>query len=336
MNTSLSANLFPQDSASGHEEMKLTQDQVKEKYFRLPPDKRNHFQRLVCPFPFHIDWLKFLQFWREQEMKSAHDLPADPMPIEELFILREFKSLQVLRGELKPNNLMRSSGLPSQSLFPHPIENCLIPIYVKSIGRGKPTANAVLCVPTVDDLEKLLTTASTQCKEEIYPREPEPDKKQLTEIEARKTELRRKHRKHLALLRKKRKREIDACHRLQTRFERSESKYESAGVCAEYNQQMDTLFTPGDPLAMLKQMSRSPIGFVTFGNESYKIGRGAGTGYISMGGFRRLISFYQEYVNHLRLQKVPDEEIETLLQGVVLIRDAKSSMTYRYAQLHIG
>lgn len=59
---------FPPDSAAGKLEEKRIENELKEKYFRLPPSKRVNYIKLGINSPFICPWDLLLKDWCEEHI----------------------------------------------------------------------------------------------------------------------------------------------------------------------------------------------------------------------------------------------------------------------------
>ncbi|XP_004931529.2 ribonucleases P/MRP protein subunit POP1 [Bombyx mori] len=126
---------FPPDSAAGKLEEKRIENELKEKYFRLPPSKRVNYIKLGINSPFICPWDLLLKDWCEEH-------------IHDFFVLRDRQLLNQIQDSIDRKKLMPE------------IENsnsCLIPVYLTLKSRGNLKRHALICLPEVTDASNIKT-----------------------------------------------------------------------------------------------------------------------------------------------------------------------------------
>lgn len=72
---------LPPDSSAGKEEEERIKNELKEKYFKLPPSKRVNYIKLGIKSPFYCPWQLLLKDWNSVE-------------VEDFFVLRDMQLLE--------------------------------------------------------------------------------------------------------------------------------------------------------------------------------------------------------------------------------------------------
>jgi len=259
---------FP-DSAAGMTEAKLKAELAKADYLKRPPDKRPNYRVLATPSPFRPPWSALTRAWREGLEVGQDDGDA-------IFVVRDKVQLREWQALL---NVDRPDIGISR------LSSAVLAVSLDLKGKGVARANAMICLPTEEDVESL-----------IDPMEPPAED---DAAEKRKV-FHQAHVKAKAKLRKKWK---EAKDRLVQRKRTAALKGETlAGedvqkaqaiidaVKASRNEESTTfegrmadLWLPPDPPpANLRDVaSRSVIGFVVRGDYSLRTGKGCAVGFVS-------------------------------------------------------
>ncbi|XP_053606352.1 ribonucleases P/MRP protein subunit POP1 [Plodia interpunctella] len=120
---------LPPDSSAGEEEEKAIFNDMKEKYFKLPPSKRVNYIKLGINSPFSCNWKLLLQEWSN-------------VPVDNFYVLRDSQLLLKLQ-----DCLQRRQHLPD---IVNP-EACLVPVYLQMVNGGSLKKHALICLPEKDD-----------------------------------------------------------------------------------------------------------------------------------------------------------------------------------------
>lgn len=172
--------------------------ELKNKYFRLPPNKRYNYNKLSICSPFKAPFQKLIEEWRNLKKNASNvvtninDNDDDHDNNKSFYVLRERVSLEMLRNILKKNT----------GNFPNLTNECLIQVSIKMKTRGNPGDFALICLPKKNDIKLFYKKKFYKDNTPIYV---EPIKKD--ENEEKRKKLRINHKIYLKRLRAKRVRE---------------------------------------------------------------------------------------------------------------------------------
>jgi len=220
--------------------------------------------------------------------------------VNKFYVLRDNSQLNIIQSHLK------KPLKPVPSLNIRDPFQCLIPVRLIISQRGTIERGAVICIPTAEDLKKFEVVKNSKLFIGVHT---EPQKEDEN-IQVR-ANLRSTHQKNLAFMRKKRKKI-----RIKADPTIHHGVYDSTHVSKCYNDVINNLWLPKDATSVLNNMSRRPIGFIEFGCETYVIGKCTGVGYCAYLGLDFMTQYNQE-------------------STVVLVRNCRDSLVYRFAQLQI-
>lgn len=155
------------DTSAGFEEENYTTALCKDKYFKLPPNKRTNYNKYSIVSPFNCNWRLLVGEWLNEKC-------------EEIRVLRDRKLLNEIRELLKRN--VKQSNINFK-------QNCILPVKLKIEHKGCPKQFSLICLPKVGDLTQ----------------EPaEPNQCDINQIKRK--QLRKEHKKLLQTLRRRRRR----------------------------------------------------------------------------------------------------------------------------------
>ncbi|CAG9829158.1 unnamed protein product [Diabrotica balteata] len=157
------------DTLAGEKEENEISAKCKEKFFKMPLNKRTNFAKFGISSPLDWNWKLLLTEW-SQNGKVVTDF----------FVLRDKKVLKSIQDVLTKKSKEKIQLE----------ENCLVPVQITSMKRGNCRSFSVICLPHEEDLAK----------------EPKEPKCKDVYAEERKS-LRRDHKQLLKRLRKRRIRE---------------------------------------------------------------------------------------------------------------------------------
>ncbi|CAG9862088.1 unnamed protein product [Phyllotreta striolata] len=126
--------LYP-DSSSGEQEERDASLKLKERYFKLPPNKRTNFAKFKISSPFDWNWKLLLSEWS-----------VTKNPIEDFFVLRDKTALRDLQ-------VMLSRRDRNDRLLESLEDNCLIPVKVTLMKKGCCQRFSIICVPRREDFK---------------------------------------------------------------------------------------------------------------------------------------------------------------------------------------
>ncbi|CAG7838023.1 unnamed protein product [Allacma fusca] len=299
----------PPDSYFGAAEKLTTEESKRGEYFNLAPAKRPNLIKLSCCSPFTQDYAGLLEFWKDDT-----DAKTDPY-----YILRDQEKLNLLGRNVKSKFWCKLVENLSSIVNIH---QCLIGVRIDILGRGKPADGAIICIPTISDVEKY----SSQRKISDIPIHIEPSQSDALKHKER-LDFRQKHQKIMAFLRKKRKklrRENKQCDNDDVLLANNAliHHYNSQKLSQVYNHNMNNmwLIPKENYLETYHNLSRKPMGFFTYGGNEYSQGKCSALGYVSAVA---LLEFAKNAASNKRLGQF------------VLVRNWVDSLIYRTGKLKI-
>lgn len=307
--SNLSIALQP-DSTAGETENLIRSQELREKYFRLPPNKRPNYIKLGSASPFSCPWNALVSDWDSQNNEQT------------FYVLRNKKKLKELSDAVENHRKMAKSQKKinfNDEIYSNE-RNSIIAVSIECIDKGKPKDFAMICLPTLEDLEKYKS-------KELGPVEIIHDDDNAN---ARKL-LRKDHIKNLKSLKRTRRKEKEKLlENLQNRplNEKITKKFlikkklddndPSKKASVVYNKKMESLWLPETVETVIDSASRKILGFVTKGDFSFSKADGFGVGYVALPGL-------------LKLLKVCRKESA---EPVVLVRNP-DHVQYRFAKIKI-
>ncbi|KAG4068493.1 hypothetical protein HA402_004834 [Bradysia odoriphaga] len=255
---------FEPDTLTGMRNSEEKHQELREKYFKLPQNKRPNYNKLSINSPFKCLWSQLVNDW------NNNNTTAD----DGFYVLRDPAYLQLIQKSIDSGNTNGLTDLPT---------NCLVPITVTMDSRGTLTNNSLICLPKPSDLKRDIRKKSNFDKEPVYE-EPLQDDRNENE---RKT-LRSNH---LKLLKRLRRRRVRVKRRKQETSDRRViiAKPGTAKLIREQLDKMRELWLPENPKSVRNQCSREVLGFVTFSNFSFIEAKVTGTGYIALNSLPKLL-----------------------------------------------
>lgn len=121
---------FAPDTMAGEQNEKTISEEYTKKYFRLPPNKRTNYNKFAIVSPFYWPWKLLIKEWSNN--------------LNDFFVLRNFKQLQIIEEYFKKKQTVLNFDLPC---------NCLIPVRLKMLRKGKPREFSIICLPKVKDFQ---------------------------------------------------------------------------------------------------------------------------------------------------------------------------------------
>uniref|UniRef100_A0A6V7HLC7 Uncharacterized protein n=1 Tax=Bracon brevicornis TaxID=1563983 RepID=A0A6V7HLC7_9HYME len=139
-------------------------NQLTNKYFKLPPNKRINYIKFSITSPFACQWAILMKEWTDRE---TFQVLRDRTRLDQLnLILKSFAS----RNSRQKISVDLKSILSSDDCF-------LIPVRVRMVSKGRPKKFALMCLPTVNDLK------TSKAPVESMRSDPLKRKRKLTKIE---------------------------------------------------------------------------------------------------------------------------------------------------------
>ncbi|XP_030746018.1 ribonucleases P/MRP protein subunit POP1 [Sitophilus oryzae] len=223
-------DILPPDSLAGQLEEALQEEECKDTYFRLPPNKRTSYARFSIVSPFKCQWSLLVKDWSNKD---------------DFFVLRD----RILLKNIKEYFINKSKRL-SRPIVP---ENCLVPVEILPVKKGKCKDFAVICLPKSEDYK--VDPVEPKCKD------PNLKKRNL---------MRKTHKLMLKRMIKRRKRARKAGKPI--------IKTDTA-LLETYKSEMRKLWLP-EAQSVKNSCSRNILGFVKKGGYCYSSGQSKGLGYV--------------------------------------------------------
>lgn len=285
------------DTDAGKVKAMQEKEEAMQKHFKLPPQMRINYIKLGFQTPFHCPWDILCNEWMSNYNKS--------------FVLRNIKALTYLQNlisKLKENSKLKEKidvdNLKTE--FPD-LENCLIPISLAISHKGVLKPNSHVCLPTPDDLNKIVTESYLGPLEKVH--------KDLNNFKRKVYRL-----EHKKLLRSLRRKRISEKKKRNTLCKRIKNKVSpTSQIVKEYLNQMKKLWIPEEQLSLKNSCSRVILGFSNKSHFSFSKSKSVGIGYMPGPALLELFNLWSECKSNL---------------PYVLVRNPSTNQ-YRYALLSI-
>ncbi|XP_072754555.1 ribonucleases P/MRP protein subunit POP1 isoform X4 [Anoplolepis gracilipes] len=253
----------------------IKKEELTNKYFCYPPNRRVNFVKFGIHSPFFCDWKNLTKGWSD---------------VEDFYVLRNRELLSLLQTGIHPvkrkNAKSKSTAQNTQFNFQDfdEYKNCLVHVQLSMVGKGSPKKFAIICMPTHEDMEKF------ENKKWVGPVE-----KCHTDPNEKSRKILRKN--HLALLKRLRRQRVQ---RKKT-FQDSEWKLlkKSVGssnaikhtsilvhrrIISDQSIKMSKLYLP-ESTEVRHSCDREVMGYVTIGGLSFSHAKGIGIGLICITKF---------------------------------------------------
>ncbi|XP_017035289.1 ribonucleases P/MRP protein subunit POP1 [Drosophila kikkawai] len=260
------AEIHLPDTVAGVQESAATAEELRNRYFRLPPNKRTNYRKLAIASPFSAPWKHLVRDWSSSSTTS-------------FYVLRHRQQLEMIDECLKRRRPCLPASLP---------EEALIQIHLRLVARGNVKDNALICLPTAADHKQRWHQFK---RNEAAPVHVEPALPDLNERERK--ELRQSHKIQLKRLRARRVREK---RRLQETANRR-VHIRAANTAQLVRSQLETmcrLWLPTDPAelrdSVRRQCSREVFGYVRSAGFSFTEASVCAVGYVTAAGLQQLLS----------------------------------------------
>uniref|UniRef100_A0A1A9WK02 Uncharacterized protein n=1 Tax=Glossina brevipalpis TaxID=37001 RepID=A0A1A9WK02_9MUSC len=246
--------------------------ELRNKYFRLPPNKRLNYRKLSILSPFRVPFSQLVRDWKSNTT-NANDF----------YVLRDRSKLKDIVECIKKSN---------PRIFPSTLTpECLIQLKLNVKRRGNPNNFSLICLPTKKDFKRNLKLIHLRNNDPVFT---EPLLSDPNEKERKK--LRVQHKKLLKRLRARRIREK------RKKQETSNTKVyiRSAGtaaICTAQFKKMCELWLPEDVSTLFtvrKQGCRDVFGYLTSANFCLSEGIVGGVGYVTADGLKQLLKLCQQ------------------------------------------
>lgn len=330
---------LPPDSVAGTEEARREGKELREAYFRLPPDKRPNYIKLGVACPFQCQWGDLLRDWApSQRINGTEDhlkshLVQSP---RSFFVLRDFRKIQVINNfitETWSTLMKRSSDMKCESAleilfdqfptFPNQDES-LLPVRVEAFHKGVTDNFSMICIPTAEDVANLVKDFKTE------PSEPPHDDKNHNIRQ----KMRKDHKSELIRLRRQRVRSKRSAENSSSNQDIAiPSKLKGSPtqeLVSTYNQKMEELWLLNTSSfgTIRNSCSREVAGFVTRGDFCFTEAKGCGVGYITYSSLQSLLKLW--------IQSFPRNQNSSFKsRGVTVLIRSPQSYQYRLGKLSL-
>ncbi|KAH8245086.1 hypothetical protein KR032_004806 [Drosophila birchii] len=259
------------DTVAGAQESAASADELRCRYFRLPPNKRTNYRKLAVVSPFSAPWKYLVRDWRSSTAPAVSGSNG-------FYVLRHRQQVEAIAECLRRRQPL---------LEPLP-EEAIIQIQLRLVARGHVKDNALICLPTATDHKHRWRQLK---RNEAAPVHAEPALPDLNERERK--ELRQSHKLQLKRLRARRVRE-------KRRLQETATKrvhIRAANTAQLVRSQLATmcrLWLPTDPSEMRdsvrRQCSREVFGYVRSAGFSFTEATVCAVGYVTAAGLQQLLS----------------------------------------------
>ncbi|XP_058789957.1 ribonucleases P/MRP protein subunit POP1 [Phymastichus coffea] len=262
-------------------EADIIKKELTKKYFKLPPNKRVNYVKFGISSPFFCEWNMLMKEWNN---------------VDDFYVLKDHNVLSLLRAKLcsktKKKNKVTNKELNEESTTVNldnlvDNKNCFVPVRVIIERKGLPHDFSIICLPTEQDLIKLIEDPRWCGPEDSIKTDPNEEKRK---------NLRKDHLTHLKRLRKQRvraKKKIKAASYEIPLENSSEAKHlnkicqlvkeklsdVNKTIIEQQSNTMANLFLP-KCAAVRHSCDREVIGYVTQGGFSFSEAKGVGLGYV--------------------------------------------------------
>lgn len=290
------------DSPAYSREALCTKEELTNKYFRYPPNRRVNFIKVGIASPFFCDWKNLMKDWSD---------------VESFHVLRNREHLLLLQAgiSLTKNKNAKLLAQATESDFQEldKCKNCLVRIRVSMVGKGSPNKFAIVCMPTREDLEKF----------ENNKRWSGPVEKRHADPNERSRRTLRKN--HLMLLKRLRRRRVrwrkalgdNVLKLLEGSIGKLDENEHSdillrRKIVSDQLEKMSKLHLP-ECTDVRYSCDREVMGYLTIGHFSFSEAKGIGIGYVTLASLLKMI----------------DEKSD-----IVLVRNTQTRQ-YRLAKLNV-
>ncbi|XP_075979234.1 POP1 ribonuclease P/MRP subunit [Anticarsia gemmatalis] len=239
---------LPPDSNAGNEHEKRIESELRDRYFRLPPSKRVNYIKLAISTPFRCPWQTLLNDWSEDK-------------VNDFFVLRDRTLLSNIQERIMTKRILPNMANSS---------SCLVPVYLKLVGRGCLKHHAVICLPESHDINTI--------KSLFEPHHEDSNEK-----------IRKQKRLDHVKLAKKLKRNRMKL-KMKSKLVPRKSQKVHKNEPSEYVKSMRELWLPSTIDTVRNVPSRQVMGYIAQGAFSFTEARSCGVGYIAYNAINMLLS----------------------------------------------
>ncbi|XP_031630008.1 ribonucleases P/MRP protein subunit POP1 [Contarinia nasturtii] len=253
---------FLPDTTSSIVNSNLMANELRKKYFRSPPNKRQNYLKLSIASPFKCPWMQLIQEWCNTSS------PTEP----KYYVLRDKNKLNKINQFLlgKERNLTDID------------ENCLIPVSLAMNGRGNAKKFSIICLPKKQDIRN-----NEKNRNEFINR---PVLSEPVAIDVNETQRKLLRLNHLKMLKRLRRRRVRVKRKQQEFVDRKviiAPSHTTKQTKLQYDR-MCELWLPSAPKAIRKQCTRDVFGYLTQCQFMFHEAKVSGVGYVTVNGIREL------------------------------------------------
>ncbi|XP_034249599.1 ribonucleases P/MRP protein subunit POP1 [Thrips palmi] len=331
---------LPPDSIAGTEEACRTGKELREKYFRLPPDKRPNYIKLGVACPFQCQWGHLIRDW-----SASQDQPVQHLfeSCSSYFVCRDFKKLEEIHNFIMEtwstltkklpdlnNGTVLGNHLSHFPTFPNQ-DQALLTVRVEALHRGLTDDLSLICIPSSEDVVNLLKDLK------IEPIEPS----NVDKNHEVRQKMRKDHKSELVRLRRQRVRskrnaenaisDQDITRSVAAKAIPHKSKLSpTQDLVSAYNKKMEELWLLNtNSLGSIRNScSREVAGFVQKGDFCFTEARGCGVGYITYSSLQCMMMLWVKSV-----PPYPPSSFKS--RGIPVLIRSPQSYQYRLAKLSL-
>ncbi|KAJ6626435.1 Ribonucleases P/MRP protein subunit POP1 [Pseudolycoriella hygida] len=254
---------FEPDTLTGIRNSEDKYHELRERYFKLPQNKRPNYNKLSINSPFKCLWSQLVKEWSTQNSDDV-----------QFYVLRDPIHLQMIQKSIDSCSPIKSIDFPT---------DCLIPVTLTMDSRGTLENNSHICLPKPIDLKRDSRKKRNFDKEPVF--------EEALQVDKNENERKLLRTNHIKLLKRLRRRRVRVKRRKQETSEKRVliAKPATAKLIRDQMNKMRELWLPENPTTVRNQCSREVIGFVTFSNFSFIEAKVTGIGYIALNSLEKLV-----------------------------------------------
>ncbi|XP_011269847.2 ribonucleases P/MRP protein subunit POP1 [Camponotus floridanus] len=274
------------DTPAYTREALMRKEELINKYFSYPPNRRNNFIKFGIHSPFFCDWKNLTKGWSD---------------VEDFHVLRHFRPLALLKIEIeipvkRKNARSKSTVQESEFNFQEfdEYKNCLVQVQLSMMGKGTPEEFAIICMPTHEDLEGFENNKKYAGPLEKCHIDPNEKSRKILRKE------------HLMQLKRLRRRRVERKKKLQDNVLPEEFDVihdtincaklsEHRKMISDYAKEMRKLYLP-ESTEVRHSCDREVMGYVTIGGYSFLRAKGIGIGYVTLPSLLEIIRKKSNFV----------------------------------------
>ncbi|XP_016986513.1 ribonucleases P/MRP protein subunit POP1 [Drosophila rhopaloa] len=297
------AEMHLPDTIAGVQQAAAAADELRVRYFRLPPNKRTNYRKLAVASPFSAPWKQLVRDWRSSSTSAS---------VSSYYVLRHRQQLEEI-----------AEAIRTRRPLPEPLpEEALIQIQLRMISRGHVKNNALICLPTAADHKQRWRHIKQNDQASVHVEPAQPDLNQQLRKDLRQSHKLKLKRLRARRVREKRRLQETATKRVHIR------PANTAHLVRTQLQEMCRLWLPTDPAEMRdsvrRQCSRQVFGYVSSAGFSFTEALVCAVGYVTPAGLHQLIKELPSSKGHRKQPPL-----------MCLVRDA-DSRDYRWASFQIN